>query len=344
MSKRKSRHTPCGRRSPLQLDVVDLDDPLQPPVVVRHEQRGDLVARHHLLGLDQLLVGRDGLGMERGDVAGADVEELGPAALHRAADVAVGDDALDAVAVADDDQPQPALRYGVDHLRRGAVGRHDGQVVVAHHVAHGHQQAASQAAARVQAREVDAREVALLHERHGQRVAHGDLRRGRARGREVEDAGLLPDAHVEVHVRVAGQRRVGLARHRDQAVAVGVDEGYDLQDLVGLARVGEGQHHVLLRDHAQVAVEGLARVEEEARRAGRGERCGDLAAHQARLAHARDDALARAGEDRLHGLGEGVAQPLLHLLQRQHLGVHGAARHLHDPRLFVVGHHFIAGF
>ena len=146
---------------------------------VRHEQRGDLVAGHHLLGLDQFLVRRDGLGIARGDVGSPDIEELPAQALHRAAHVAVGDDALDPLALADHDQPQSALRNGVDHLRSRAVGRHDGQIVVAHDVPYGHQQTPPEASARVQAREIDARETPHLHQRHGQRVAHGDLRLGR---------------------------------------------------------------------------------------------------------------------------------------------------------------------
>ena len=51
------------------------------------------------------------------------------------------------------------------------------------------------------------------------------------------------------------------------------------------------------RHHAEVAVEGLARMHEERRRTGAGERGGDLLADDAGLAHAADDDAARRRED-----------------------------------------------
>ena len=40
-----------------------------------------------------------------------------------------------------------------------------------------------------------------------QRIAHGNLRRGRSRGRQVQDAGLLFHADVQMHVRILGDRK-----------------------------------------------------------------------------------------------------------------------------------------
>ena len=226
----------------------------------------------------------------------------------------------------------------MDHLRSRAVGRHDGQIVVAHDVPYGHQQTPPEASARVQAREIDARETPHLHQRHGQRVAHGDLRRGRRSGCEVQDASLLLHPHVEVHVGVLGQRRVGVSGHRNQLVAVGVDEGDDLEDFVRLARIGERDHDVLLRNHAQVAVEGFAGMEKEARGSGRSERRGDLAPHEARLAHARNDTLAAASEDHLHGRGKLVAESVFHAFERQHFGMDRLAGNLQNLRLGRICH------
>ncbi len=228
----------------------------------------------------------------------------------------------------------------MDHLRSGTVGRHDGQVVRAHDIADGHQQTPSEAAAGMQAREIDAREVAHPHERDGQRVAHGDLRRGRGRGREVQDAGLLLDSDVEVDVGILGQRRLGIARHGDEFVAVGVDERHDLEDLVGLARIGERHDDVVGRNHAQVAVESLAGMEEEARRAGRCERSRDLAPHETGFAHARDDALAAAGKNQFDRSGEFVAEGLLEMAQRLHLGTDGLAGHIENLFFGRIGHCF----
>ena len=72
-------------------------------------------------------------------------------------------------------------------------------------------------------------------------------------------------------------------------------------------RVGDRQHDVVLGHHAEVAVAGLGRMDEERRRAGRGERRRDLAADVAALAHAHDDDPAAAGEHRLHRGDEAFA-------------------------------------
>ena len=141
-----------------------------------------------------------------------------------------------------------------------------------------------------------------------------------------------------MHIGIPGQRRLGIAGHRNEPVAVGVDEGNDFQNLVRLARIGERHHDVLLRDHAQVAVESLPGVEKEARGSGRGERRGDLAPHEARLAHARDDTLAAASENHLHGRGELVAQSLFQMFERQHLRMDRLAGHRENLRLCRIGH------
>ena len=80
--------------------------------------------------------------------------------------------------------------------------------------------------------------------------------------------------------------------------------GDEVGELGGLAGVREQQHHVVGGDHAEVAVAGLGRVDEERRRAGGGEGGGDLAGDVAGLAHARDDHPAAGGEHPRHRRGE----------------------------------------
>ena len=61
-----------------------------------------------------------------------------------------------------------------------------------------------------------------------------------------------------------------------------------------MAGVGQGDHHIVAGDHAEVAVAGLGRMNEKGRCAG-GSQCGrELARHMARLADAahHDPALA----------------------------------------------------
>ena len=58
-------------------------------------------------------------------------------------------------------------------------------------------------------------------------------------------------------------------------------------DLLGLAALAEEERDVLLPDAAEVAVQGLGRVQEQALRAGRGEGRGELLADQSRTCRPR---------------------------------------------------------
>ena len=69
-------------------------------------------------------------------------------------------------------------------------------------------------------------------------------------------------------VRVLGQRRLGIARHRDDPVAVALHERNQPQNLVSLTRVGHRQHDVVTGDHTQIAVIGFARMQKKGRRSG----------------------------------------------------------------------------
>ena len=59
-------------------------------------------------------------------------------------------------------------------------------------------------------------------------------------------------------------------------------------------------------DHAEVAVRGLGRVDEQRRRAGRGQRGRDLAGDMAGLADAGDDDAPLAGKQELHRSYKGI--------------------------------------
>ncbi len=108
-----------------------------------------------------------------------------------------------------------------------------------------------------------------------------------------------------------------------------MDEGHYFQYFVGLARIRERKHDILGRDHAQIAVKGLGRMQEETRRAGAGQRRGYLAGYMSRLAHARDDEFAAARENQLDGTHELVAQCLLHVFECQRLGMYRTAADLY---------------
>ena len=99
----------------------------------------------------------------------------------------------------------------------------------------------------------------------------------------------------------AERASVELARDGDgderHAEAARIED--DVAELRRLARPGERDITSSRRDHAEVAVARLGGMHEEGRRAGRGERRGDLGADMPALAHAGDDdAAGRRGDQR----------------------------------------------
>ena len=73
------------------------------------------------------------------------------------------------------------------------------------------------------------------------------------------------------------------------------------EQLLGLAAVRQRHHDVVVADRAEIAVDGLGRMQEPGGRAGARERRRDLPADDARLAHAGDDDAAPAVEEQLDG-------------------------------------------
>src|SRR5438034_453603 len=180
-------------------------------------------------------------------------------------------------------------------------------------------------------REVLGREAALLEQRDGERVAerHG---RGRAgRGRETERAGLLRHAHVEDDVRAAREGRLEVAADGNQRDAEPARQRQEAQHLGALAAVRDREQHVAAHERAEIAVAALAGVQEEGGRAGRGERGGDLPAHDAGLADARDDHPPAAGEQELEGAREAPVEAVGERAQGPPLDVEHAPR-AREPR------------
>ena len=94
-------------------------------------------------------------------------------------------------------------------------------------------------------------------------------------------------------------------------------------------------------DHAEIAVIGLGRMDEEGRRAGRGQRRGDLRADMAAFADAGDDDPAVDRRQHLDGLRERLGQPVVEGRgQRRKAGLldgHGAQRGGDGLAALVVG-------
>ena len=173
-----------------------------------------------------------------------------------------------------------------------------------HDVGDVQQQAATERTGRMRAGEVVGGEAARLQQGDRERIAHRQRRGGAGGGGERQRAGFGGDAHVEVDVGLARQGGTGAAGHRQHRVALALERRQQQQQFVALARVGQGQHHIGVGDHAEVAMGGLAGMHVERRGAGRGQGRRDLARDMAGLAHAGAHHAAAAGQDRPAGGGE----------------------------------------
>ena len=160
------------------------------------------------------------------------------------------------------------------------------------------------AAARMQAPEVVAREAALFHDGHGERVAEGEHHRRRGRRRDPDRAGLVRRRQDERNVGAADQPRPRRRRDADGPDVEALQMLDDRQELRRLAGIRDQDDDVVPRDHAHVAMRRLGRMQEEGGRAGRGERGGDLRADMAGLAEAADDRAALHAEQRPDRLDE----------------------------------------
>ena len=118
-----------------------------------------------------------------------------------------------------------------------------------------------------------------------------------------------------MHVGGAAHGAIGAAGEADKRHMLALQYRDQRQNLVGLAAVRDGEHHIAAADHAQVAVAGFAWMHEKGGRAGTGEGGGHFLADMARLAHAHDDDFALAAIDHLAGAGKVVVNILVQLLQ-----------------------------
>ncbi len=100
-----------------------------------------------------------------------------------------------------------------------------------------------------------------------------------------------------------------VAGHGDDTHIQPPDGGQDGEDFFTGAGVGQGNDHIAVDDHAEVAVAGFAGVQEERGCAGAGECRGDFVADVPGFAHAGNDDAPFAGEDGFAGVQEIIVQP-----------------------------------
>ena len=182
-----------------------------------------------------------------------------------------------------------------------------------HHVRDGEQQLAPECTAGVEERIVLLLEVARLHERHRDRVAHCE-RRCRGAGRcEPERARLSLDTDVDVEVRAPPELGFTSTAHCDNPRADAVDDREDVYDFVRLAAVRDGDNDIVRRHHAKIAVKRLGGVHEERGRPRTRKGRRDLAPDVAGFAHARDDNARLAVQDCAHRRLEIIVNALCEL-------------------------------
>ena len=241
------------------------------------------------------------------------------------AQIAVGDDPDEPTVRGHADAAQPLLGHLEDRVGETGVGPDQGQILAFVHQLLDPQQLAAELAARMEDGEVARGEAAPIQQRHRQRVAQGQHAGGGGRGREAHRAGLADLRQQQKEVGRLDQRARRPTDDGDQRNREPTGVENQVAQLGGLAGVGQGQHRVLRRDHAEVAVAGLGRMDVERRSAGRGQRGGDLARDVAALAHpGHHDASGHAGQQADHGR-ERRADPIGQAGQRLRLGDHHAA-------------------
>ena len=127
------------------------------------------------------------------------------------------------------------------------------------------------------------------HGRHRQRITQSQGCHGRSRGGQPQGAGLLCHLRVEVDISIPRQTGVRVAADAYQSRSAALDRRQNGIQLCAFTALRKGDHHVVLGNHAQIAVGCIGGVHEGAGTAGGGQGAGQLAGDGARLTHAGED-------------------------------------------------------
>ncbi len=190
------------------------------------------------------------------------------------------------------------------------TGTHDRSLLATLHQLFGPHEFLTQFSTRVKAREMLLTEALRHEKRHRQRVAQGQGRRRTCRRHQIHWARFFRNAAIEGDIGGLGERGTAVARDGDQACAQSLDRLEEPQQFVGLPAVRERNDHVLRLQDAEISVNRLSGMKEERRRAGARKRRGDLAADDARLAHAGHDHATFALHQQTDRVFEGRAKPI----------------------------------
>ncbi len=248
---------------------MNVDCAHHPMISVGHGQRTDAPLVHQSHGFGGECLRADGDRARRHRVLDPHGLDVG-AALEHAAQVAVGEDARERPIGAFDCSHAHALAGDLkDGLGkpRAELDPWQGRVT-AHHVVDQCEELSAQGATRVRAGKVIGPEAARIEQRDGQGITQRK-RGGRAgSGCKIERTGLAIDRGIEMHIGEPGERRIDASRDRDQPCALAARDRHDAGELFGGSGVGDRHQHIVLRDHAEIAMARLGGMKEKRRRAG----------------------------------------------------------------------------
>src|SRR5665213_2205770 len=140
-----------------------------------------------------------------------------------------------------------------------------------------------------------------LHQRDGQGIAHHHLGRGAAGGGQVMPAGFFRNGGIQKDIRFFGELGMFVAGHADQRVPVAVQQRHKHFDLRAFTAFADEHHHIVVGDHAEVAVNGVSGMHVGGGSAGGIEGGHDLLRHDGAFPNAADYDPAPGSDDNLYG-------------------------------------------
>src|SRR5262245_29777503 len=103
---------------------------------------------------------------------------------------------------------------------------------------------------------------------------------------------LLAHGRVDPRVRLSSKLRMPIAGHRHNRSFKPFDRRKEMNELLGIACVAEGQNHVARRDQAEIAVQALRRMEVHRKTSGAAQSGRDLLGDLSGFTDARGDNLS----------------------------------------------------
>ena len=183
---------------------------------------------------------------------------------HQAAEVAVGDDAGEAaVGMEHGRHAEAFVAHFVEDVGHWRFQRNARERVAGVHQVLDAEKLFAEASGGMQRGEIVVAKVAALQQRDGEGIADGHRDRGACRRSEIQGAGFFFDADVQGHVACFGERGMDFAGQRNQRDFQALQGFEQAHDFFGLAAVGDREHRVAAREHAEVAVQRFGRDAEK---------------------------------------------------------------------------------